>query len=104
VDDDPWLGSQDVESVSSRLTRERGTSLLTTDSSLERVAEAFDVRAPSIGALADALRAPIRAGHRITIRLIRAGRDTGQAVGSLDGTMVIVEGAATASDGPKRLV
>jgi len=41
-----------------------------------------------------ALRPPVVTGEDITVQLIKAGREPGQAIGYLDdGTMVVVEGA-----------
>jgi uncharacterized protein YacL len=58
------------------------------------VAKALDVPVRSIDALADALRAPVVAGEVVDVRLVRPGRDAGQAIGYLDdGTMVVVEEA-----------
>jgi uncharacterized protein YacL len=84
----------DVDASLVRLARNRGAMLLTTDSTLALVARALDVRVLSIDALAEALRAPVVVGERVEVRLIRPGRDAGQAVGYLDdGTMVVVEDA-----------
>jgi uncharacterized protein YacL len=77
-----------------RLARSRGAILVTNDSGLARVAAALDVPVRSIHALADALRPPVFAGERVSIRLARRGRESGQAIGYLaDGTMVVVEEA-----------
>jgi uncharacterized protein YacL len=93
VEDDPG-DDDDVDAALVRLARRRGAVLLTNDSNLARVAKALDVPVRSIDALANALRASVVAGERLAVRLIRAGRDAGQAVGYLDdGTMVVVEDA-----------
>jgi uncharacterized protein YacL len=87
----------DVDAHLVRVARDRGAVLLTNDSNLALVAKALDVPVRSIDALADALRFPVAAGEHIDVRLLRPGRDAGQAVGYLDdGTMVVVEEAAGA--------
>ncbi len=97
LEDDEHAGSsEDVDAQLVRLARDRTGVLLTNDSNLARVAKALDVPVRSIDALAEALRAPVHPGERIEVRLIRPGRDAGQAVGYLDdGTMVVVESAAS---------
>jgi uncharacterized protein YacL len=93
-DDDRAEASDDVDAQLVRLARSRDAVLLTNDSNLARVAKALDVPVRSIDALAEALRAPVLAGEHVDVRLIRAGKDAGQAVGYLDdGTMVVVEDA-----------
>lgn len=79
-----------------RLAKARGAAVLTNDSPLASLAAALDVPVRSIHALAGALRPSVVPGDQVELRLIRAGREAGQAVGYLDdGTMVIVEDAAS---------
>jgi uncharacterized protein YacL len=48
-----------------------------------------------INALASKFRVPYSAGDEISVRLVKEGREHGQAVGYLeDGTMVVVENGA----------
>jgi len=48
-----------------------------------------------INALASKFRVPYTAGDEISVRLVKEGREHGQAVGYLDdGTMVVVEKAS----------
>jgi uncharacterized protein YacL len=50
-----------------------------------------------VNALASRFRTPVSAGDETHVRLVREGRDHGQAVGYLDdGTMVVVEEATDA--------
>lgn len=88
-------GAGDVDAALVRLARERGAALVTADTNLAKVAEAVSVPVRSINALASALRQPVASGEELTLRLIKEGREHGQAVGYLeDGTMVVVEDAA----------
>ena len=86
-----------------RVARERGASLVTTDHNLSKVAEAVGVPVPQLNDLAAAFRLPIGVGDEIQVRLVKQGREAGQAVGYLDdGTMVVVEtaGERIGSDTP----
>jgi uncharacterized protein YacL len=87
-------GGSDVDAVLVRVARERGASLVTTDHNLSKVAEAVGVPVPRLNDLAAAFRLPIGVGDEIQVRLVKQGREAGQAVGYLDdGTMVVVEAA-----------
>ena len=100
IEDD---GGSDVDAVLVRVARERGASLVTTDHNLSKVAEAVGVPVPRLNDLAVAFRTPIGIGDEIEVRLIKQGREAGQAVGYLDdGTMVVVEAAGEqiGSDAP----
>ncbi len=86
--------NESTDSQLVRIAKDRGAVLVTNDHGLAKVAEALDVAVRSIHALAEALRPPVLAGDQVSIRLMRPGRDAGQAVGYLDdGTMVVVEAA-----------
>ncbi|HEX6132316.1 MAG TPA: PIN domain nuclease [Actinomycetota bacterium] len=88
-------GVLDVDAALVRLARERGASLITVDHNLSKVAEALRVPVAQINALASRFRVPYAAGDEVTVRLVKEGREHGQAVGYLDdGTMVVVESAA----------
>jgi uncharacterized protein YacL len=94
VDDEAGSGAETVDARIVRLARARGAVLVTNDNALASVAAALDVPVRSINALADALRPPVLPGERVPLRLVRRGRESGQAVGYLDdGTMVVVEEA-----------
>ncbi len=91
-------GVLDVDAALVRLARERGASLITVDHNLAKVAEALRVPVAQINALASKFRVPYTAGDEISVRLVKEGREHGQAVGYLDdGTMVVVEKAVDRS-------
>jgi uncharacterized protein YacL len=84
----------DVDAALVRLARENNASLITVDHNLALVAEALRVPVAQVNALASRFRTPVSAGDETHVRLVREGRDHGQAVGYLDdGTMVVVEEA-----------
>ena len=85
-------GVFDVDAALVRLAKERGASLVTTDHNLSKVAHALGVATPNLNDLAAAFRLPVSVGDEVEVRLIKEGREAGQAVGYLDdGTMVVVE-------------
>ena len=87
-------GVSDVDAALVRLARERGASLVTVDHNLAKVAEALRVPVAQINALASKFRVPYSAGDEVIVRLVKQGREHGQAIGYLDdGTMVVVEEA-----------
>ena len=88
-------GVLDVDAALVRLARESGASLITVDHNLAKVAEAVRVPVAQINALATKFRIPYSAGDELIVRLVKEGREHGQAVGYLDdGTMVVVEEAS----------
>jgi uncharacterized protein YacL len=90
--DDAGSSGEPVDVRIVRLARGRGAALVTNDAGLAKVAAALDVPVRSIHALAEALRPSVFPGETVSLRLIRQGREAGQAVGYLaDGTMVVVE-------------
>lgn len=94
VDESEVAGVGPVDDKLLALCRERRASLITADAPLAEQAQASGIRVLNPHALADAMRSPVLPGDRVSVLLVRPGRDAGQAVGYLeDGTMVIVEGA-----------
>lgn len=88
-------GVMDVDAALVRLARESGASLITVDHNLARVAEALRVKVAQVNALASKFRVPYSAGDELVVRLVKEGREHGQAVGYLDdGTMVVIQQAA----------
>jgi uncharacterized protein YacL len=91
-DEHPEIPEVDAKLV--RLCLDKGYALLTLDTNLAKAASLAGVRVLNLHALSLALRPPVVTGEDITVQLIKAGREPGQAVGYLDdGTMVVVEGA-----------
>ena len=85
---------KEVDAKLLRLTRSLSGKLYTTDFNLSRVAELQSVPYVNIAELAGALRTVTLPGEILNIRLVREGKDRGQAIGYLsDGTMVVVNGA-----------
>lgn len=92
--EDEAPGVPEVDAKLVRTCLDRGVALLTLDTNLAKVAALAGVRVLNLHALALALRPPVVAGEDISVHLLKAGKDAGQAVGYLDdGTMVVAEDA-----------
>ena len=75
------------------LARKFGTSILTTDYNLNRVATIEKVKVLNINELSQAIRAVVLPGEEMTVKVVQAGKEKNQGVGYLDdGTMIVVEG------------
>lgn len=94
VHDDVGEGPVDDRLV--RLCAARGADLVTTDYNLHRVAGLQGIRVLNLHQLANAVKASFLPGERLSLTIVREGREAGQGLAYLeDGTMVVVEDAAT---------
>jgi uncharacterized protein YacL len=93
IDDDPAAAAVDDKLV--KLCVSLGADLVTTDYNLHRVAGLQGVRVLNLHQLANAVKAPQLPGERLSLTIVKAGREPGQGLAYLeDGTMVVVESAA----------
>jgi len=77
-----------------RLARLLGAKLYTNDYNLGKIADLQSVPYVNLHELSQALKPVILPGEAFSLRLVREGKDKGQAVGYLnDGTMVVVNQA-----------
>jgi uncharacterized protein YacL len=84
----------DVDGKLVRICIDRGAALLTLDTNLAKSAALTGVKVLNLHQLALALRPPVAAGEEVTVHLLKAGKEPGQAVAYLDdGSMVVVEHA-----------
>lgn len=87
----------EVEAVDEKLVRvceARGAALITTDYNLNRVAALQNVRVLNVNQLANAIRPVFLPGERLSLHIVKEGREAGQGLAYLeDGTMVVVEDA-----------
>ena len=85
-----------AEAVDSKLVflaRAMKAKLLTMDYNLAKLAEFHEVEWLNISLLAKALNQEVSVGTKVTVELVRPGKDAGQAVGYLpDGSMLVVNG------------
>ena len=77
------------------LCRDGDHDLITTDYNLSRVAGLQGVRVLNVNQLANAVKATFMPGERLSLNIVKQGREAGQGLAYLeDGTMVVVEEAA----------
>jgi len=85
----------DIDDVDQRLVRMAkllGARIITTDFSLNKIAQVEGIEVVNMNDLANAVRVAALPGETLHVRLIRPGEQPGQAVGWLeDGTMVVAE-------------
>lgn len=75
------------------LARMLGAEILTNDYNLNRIAELQHVNVLNLHELSKALRPVVLPGEKVTVKLVKEGREGEQGVGYLeDGTMVVVAG------------
>ena len=93
IHDADFPEEKDVDGKLLRLAQNLKARLFTNDTNLARVADLQSIQHVSLSEIARAFKPVVMPGERFTIKLVREGRDRGQAVGYLnDGTMVIVNG------------
>lgn len=84
--------------VDARLVRyclDTGFDLVTTDYNLSRVASLQGVRVLNLNQLANGVKVTYMPGERLSLNVVKPGRESGQGLAYLeDGTMVVVEDAA----------
>ncbi|MCA9838619.1 MAG: hypothetical protein KC422_16995 [Trueperaceae bacterium] len=83
---------QEVDEKLIRLCQQKQADLITTDYNLNRVAALQGVRVLNVNQLANAIKPVFLPGERISLNIVREGREPSQGLGYLeDGTMVVVE-------------
>lgn len=98
IDESPVPGKA-VDQMLVELAREMSGMIVTSDLALARIAGFRGIPVLNMNELANALKPALVPGETLTIRLIKAGEQPGQAVGYLeDGTMVVAEDGARAID------
>ena len=88
-----------VDSLLVDLALEKNLRIVTTDANLARVADISDAPTLNLHDLGGLLRDAAIPGETMTLTIVRLGESEGQGIGYLpDGTMVVVENAATRID------
>jgi uncharacterized protein YacL len=88
----------DIDAVDTKLVRyagETGACIVTTDYTLDKVAEIQGVQVLNVNDLANSVKPAVLPGEIIEVKIQREGREQDQGVGYLDdGTMIVVEAGA----------
>lgn len=85
----------EVDAKLLRLGTELAADVVTTDYTLNKVAEIQGVRVLNVNELANAVKSAVLPGEEIAVKVLREGREQAQGVGYLDdGTMIVVEEGA----------
>ena len=88
--DDATVTDVDVKIL--RAARDCGGTVITTDYNLQKAAAVSGIKTLNVNALAEAMRTAVTPGMKISLRIVKEGRESGQGVGYLnDGTMVVIE-------------
>ena len=94
IHDGDFPEEKDVDAKLIRLARNLGAKLFTNDYNLGKIAELQSVDYVNIHEVAKSFRSVVLPGESLALRLVREGKDKGQAVGyTSDGTMVVVNDA-----------
>jgi uncharacterized protein YacL len=94
IHDGDFPDEKEVDAKLVRLARNLGAKLFTNDYNLGKIAELQSVKYVNLHELAKSLRSILLPGETLALRLVREGKDKGQAVGyTSDGTMVVVNNA-----------
>jgi len=95
IDDTDYVDIDAVDSKLVRLARDLGAQIVTTDHTLNKVAEIQGVKVLNVNDLANSVKPAVLPGEVIEVKILREGREQDQGVGYLDdGTMIVVESGA----------
>ena len=95
IDDTDFPDIDAVDAKLVRLARDRGAFIVTTDHTLNKVAEIQGVKVLNVNDLANSVKPAVLPGEVIEVKILREGREQDQGVGYLDdGTMIVVESGA----------
>lgn len=85
----------DLKEVDAKLiktAKEKNYKIITNDYNLNKLASVQGIEILNINELANAVKTVVHPGEEITVSLIKAGKEAGQAIAYLDdGTMIVVE-------------
>ena len=95
IDDSDYADIDAVDAKLVRLGRDLGAQIVTTDYTLNKVAEIQGVKVLNVNDLANSVKPAVLPGEVIEVKILREGREQDQGVGYLDdGTMIVVEAGA----------
>jgi uncharacterized protein YacL len=92
ADDFPGVREVDLKLI--ELAKKHRARLVTNDFNLNKVAQLHDIPVMNVNDLANTLRPVVLPGERLSIAILKEGKEPNQGVGYLnDGTMVVVDHA-----------
>ncbi len=90
--DDDFPEIKEVDQKLIELAKKMGAKIITNDYNLNKVSQIHGVDVLNINELANAVRPIVLRGEKLTVQIIKEGKDPDQGIGYLeDGTMVVVE-------------
>lgn len=94
INDDDVAAEKEVDAKLVRLAKMLHAEIATNDANLQHIAELEHVKVLNFHDLAKALRPVVLPGEKLTVKLVKEGREADQAVAYLDdGTMIVVNHA-----------
>lgn len=91
VHEDDLRGAESVDSKLMNLAKAMDAKICTTDFNLSQTASLQGIEMLNLNELVNAIKTLISAGDQMEIKLLKEGKESGQAIGYLDdGTMVVV--------------
>lgn len=92
--DNDYRETHEVDQKLVLLCREMNADLVTNDYNLQKIAQLHGIQVLNINEIANALRPAVYMGDKLTLNIVREGKEPGQGVGYLDdGTMVVIDDA-----------
>ena len=92
ISEEDFEGIREVDTKVVKLAKVLEGKILTTDYNLNRIAQFEGVKVLNVNDLSNALKPIFIPGERLSIKLVKEGKESNQAIGYLDdGTMVVVE-------------
>ncbi len=90
------IAYEEVDARLVKLARARNATVVTNDYSVNEICKLNGVPVINVNELANAMKPVFLPGEEVTITIVKEGKEPGQGIGYLDdGTMVVVEGAAS---------
>ncbi len=94
IHEDELTEETDVDAKLMKLAKILDAKICTTDFNLGRIAALRGIEILNINELVDSVKSVVYAGESLEIKLVREGKEQGQALGYMDdGTMVVVSNA-----------
>ena len=92
ISEEDYDDIQEVDAKLVRMAKETKCKILTNDYNLNKVATVQGAEVLNINELANAVKPVVQPGEEMKVLLVKAGKESGQAVAYLDdGTMIVVE-------------